>query len=135
MEKPGKNPENHAKQKQTTAGAHMATLTPQLIVRTGLDPQYTAADVAGDQVANDGRIFLHIKNADASAHTVTVASAATAQQGLAAADLVVSIPASGERMIGGFAPRAWNDAQGNINFTYDAVTSVTIATLRYNDNL
>ena len=40
----------------------MPTLTPQVIVLTGITPALVAADVGGDDFLNSGRDFIHIKN-------------------------------------------------------------------------
>lgn len=109
----------------------MATLTVQSIVRTGLEAAYAAADVAGDVAQNDGQVFLHVFNADAGSHTVTVASQATATPGLAQADVAVAVPASEDRMIGPFPAGAFNNSSGQISATYDAVTSVTVAAIKF----
>lgn len=111
----------------------MAILTVQEIVRTGLNPTYSAAEAGGDKVPNaDNMAFVHVKNGDASAHTVTATSTATASPGLAPSDLVVSVPASEERMIGPFPTSSFNNPQNQVDLTYDAVTNVTIAAIRFN---
>lgn len=111
----------------------MAVLAVQDIVRAGLDPVFSAADVGGDQVPNaDNMIFIHVKNGDASAHTVTVTSYAPDTPGRQSKDEVISVPASGERMAGPYPTNPFNNAQSQINVTYDAVTNVTIAAIRFN---
>lgn len=115
----------------------MATLTVQNASLDGLEPTYAAADAAGDEfsgqetgLAVTARVLLHVKNGDASPHTVTVASQVdTPPAGTAAADKVVSIPAGEERIIGRF-PAGLVDADGLVHVTYDAVTSVTVAAIR-----
>lgn len=109
----------------------MATLTVQNIVRAGLEVSYASAAGGGDVAANDGQVFLHIINADAGSHTVTVTSVATATPGLAQADVAVAVGASEERMIGPFPAGAFNNASGQIAITYDDVTSVTIAAVKF----
>lgn len=73
--------------------------------RAGVSP---ATPAPGDTVnqhvlTNDGRVILYVENADAvNEETVTVISAAT-HDGLAVADLVVTLPASESRFIGPFS--------------------------------
>lgn len=108
----------------------MATLTVQSITRTGLNPTYAAASALGYQVANNGRVFLHVKNGSASAHTVTIESqVSTPPPGTSVSDVAVSVPAGAERMIGPFPPNAFNDADKYMQITYSAVTSLTVAAI------
>lgn len=108
----------------------MATLTVQNINRSGLEATYASAGAGGDEFTNNGSTFLHVKNGDGSAHTVTVASQyAPVPAGLAQSNVQVSVPAGEERMIGPFPTRAFNDEDGLTQVTYDAVTSVTIAVI------
>jgi hypothetical protein len=107
----------------------MATLTVQNIVRAGLEPSYDAAAAGGDEFANTGDEFIHVKNGDGSSHTVTIETPATVD-GLAVADRDVAIPAGEERMIGPFPGSTYNDGDGMVQLTYDGVTSVTLAVLK-----
>lgn len=108
----------------------MATLSPQSVVSTGLNPSYAAATGGGDAIPADGRTFLHVKNGDSSSHTVTIASVAVARAGLAVANLAVAVPAGAERMIA-IDPTGYADpTTGLAAITYSAVTSVTVAAVR-----
>lgn len=105
----------------------MATLTVQDLVEDGIDPTYAAADAAGDEFAWEKGVFLHVKNGDASSHTVTVASQwSNLRPGLATDDLAVAVPAGEERLIGPLYRPAYRDSDGNVQVSYDAVTSVTV---------
>lgn len=108
----------------------MATLTAQALAAAGLNPTYAAADVAGDEFAWSNGVFCHVKNDDAGSHTVTVVSQATARPGIAPANIEVAIPAGEARFIGPLNQSLFADADGNVQITYDAVTSVTIAVLK-----
>lgn len=114
----------------------MAALTVQDIVEAGLNASYPAAAGGGDTAANlGGDVLLHVKNADAGAHTVTVTATLASQKVpslgvMAKANVAVAVPAGEDRFIGPFAQGAFNDAGGNILITYDGVTAVTIAALR-----
>ena len=112
----------------------MATLSTENITEAGLNATYNAASAGGDDVANrpDERLFLHVKNGDASSHTVTVAALSNSldlpQYGsVTKADVSVAIPAGEDRFIGPFPPAAFGSS---LTITYDAVTSVTIAAIR-----
>lgn len=108
----------------------MATLTKQTVDRDGLNATYDAAASGGDQWANGGQEVLHVKNGDTAGHTVTVASQVAAPvPGTAKSDVAVTVPAGEERFIGPFPKGNFNDANGNAQITYDAVTSVTLAVL------
>ena len=48
---------------------------------------------------------------------------------LTKANAIIAVAASGEAFIGGFAPAAFNDGNGEIAITYSGVTSLTIAAL------
>ena len=107
----------------------MATLAVQRITRAGLNPAYAAASAGGDKFAPSETTFLHVKNGSASAHNVTVVTPGEVTDGLGIADLVVSVPATGERMIGPFPSRYFSNAadSGLAAVTYAAVTNVTVA--------
>lgn len=114
----------------------MADLTIQDIVEAGLAASYDPAAAGGDAVLNlSGDVFLHVKNGDVSSHTVTVTAQDSSEEvpgfgAMTKANLAVAVPASGERFIGPFPRQAFNDAGGDVQITYDDVTSVTIAALR-----
>lgn len=117
-------------------------LTVQEIVRTGLNPTFTPADATnGHSFDNTGEnVFIHVKNGDASSHTVTVTTP-NSVDGLALADLSVSVPASGERIIGPFPNALYGtidtdptpDIDPAIFVDIDVDTSVTIAAIRLPD--
>ncbi len=112
----------------------MATaLTVQQIARggNGLTPSYASADVAGNTVPNnDGRIFLHFKNANAATRTVTIdIPVLVAGQGVT--DLTATIPINtGDKMVGPFPPAVFNQADDSLSITYSAVADLTVAAIR-----
>lgn len=108
----------------------MAELTVQTITRAsdGLEPTYDTAAAGGDTVQVVSNLFLHVKNGDASPHTVTVATPGTVA-GLAISDLTATIPAAEERMIGPI-DQYFRASDGLASISYDGVTSVTIAAIR-----
>ncbi len=96
------------------------------IVPTGLEPTFTGALSISNtyQFANNGRMFLHIKNAGGSPDTVTIEANAK-RGGLDTADRTVSVTNGQERVIGPFNPAIYNDGDGLLNFTHSFITSVT----------
>lgn len=105
----------------------MATLTVQSVTPSGKTPSYASAAAGGDKFPWSEHAFIHVKNGDASSHTVTVASQySTLPPGQQSKDLTVSVPAGGEKIIGPFYKAAFQDSDGNVNLSYDAVTSVTV---------
>ena len=107
----------------------MATLTAQTIVRAGLEATYAACAGGGDEFVNTGAEFIHIKNGHSGTQTVTIATPNTVD-GLAIADRAVAVTNAEERMIGPFPPGIYNDGNGKVQLTYDAVTALTIAILK-----
>lgn len=116
----------------------MATLTVQTITESGLTATYASASAGGDVVANDGNVFLHVKNASGSPITLTIAKQTSATINdtvygkLTKADATATIAAGAEVLIGGFKPDAFNNSSGQIAISYSSATSVTIAALKRN---
>lgn len=110
----------------------MAELSVQTVDEDGIEPTYSSADSGGDTYVNDSdRRFIHVKNGDTSSHTVTIAAVVSSVERpgygtLSVPDLSVSVPASGEKLIGPI-PKDGYGTKPDIQ--YDAVTSVTIAAL------
>ena len=107
----------------------MATLTVQSAPgRTGLDLTATAvaASVAGDGFANGANTMLALINGDASSHTVTFTIVKKVDGVSVSAGKAVTVAAGHTALIGPFDAGIYNDANGKVNFTYDAVTSVKV---------
>jgi hypothetical protein len=111
----------------------MATLTPQIMLPSGLKPTFVAASAGGDEFPcpADQRTYIEIVNGDASAHTVTLKAqiANSLQAGVgqkAVADISQSLAAS-ERWLFGPIPEAYIRADGKARLEYNSVTSVTLA--------
>ena len=105
-------------------------LTPQQIARTGLAPTFGSADGTNQNAFyNDGRTHLHVKNGGGSSINVTIDTPNTVD-GLAISNLVVAVPAGGERIIGPFPTNIYNQLDGKVYVDWSGVTSVTVACLR-----
>lgn len=114
----------------------MATLTVLQSRRStnGQEVTGVAAAGGGDVFPNTGKEIVIFKNGDASSKTVTFVTPATLD-GLAVTDLAVTVAAGELRAIGPFPPGIYSVgavAGGNLNITYSAVTSCTIAVLAVN---
>lgn len=109
----------------------MAALTTNVMPLTGLqlDAQLIAATAGGDDAPTGAGIFLVVKNADASSHTVTLVTPGTVDGDLAVADRAVTVAAGKTQMIPLTATYR-DPATGRASITYDAVTSVTVAVIR-----
>lgn len=107
----------------------MATFTVQTVTRSGVQPTYNTAAVAGDEFINDGKIWTHIKNG-AVILNITFETTITVD-GLAVADLVVNVPATEEKVIGVFPTGWYNDGANKVQMTYDDESNVTIAVMKY----
>jgi hypothetical protein len=107
----------------------VATLTTQTITATGLSPTYANAAGGGDKVRPGRGVFIHVRNADVSSMTLTLATPGTVD-GLAISDRTVNVAAGGSRMIP--VPALYGDPadSGLAAISYSATTSVTIAALR-----
>lgn len=107
----------------------MANLATQVITLEGVGPTYAAAAGGGDTFTPGDDVFLHVKNGGGAPITVTVVTPNTVGT-LAIADVTVSVPAAGERMIGPMPRQTFSrSADGLGDITYSAVTSVTVAVL------
>lgn len=109
----------------------MAVLTVYTIDNDGVDVEsaYVAA-AASQEFPNDGRTFLHIKNASGSPITCTVTTPST-HVGLALEDPVITVGATtGEQMAGPFPKGLYNASDGNVDITWSATASVTVGVFK-----
>lgn len=112
----------------------MAAITPQVMSLSGVAPTYNAASSGGDTFLNDGRTYAHFKNGAGSAITVTFDAVADVTDNalgeFAPPDLVVTVPAGGEKIVGNFPPARFNGSTGNVSMSYSSATSLTVAVIR-----
>jgi len=109
----------------------MATLSPTTLGMTGDTKAFVAADVAGDQVPNDGKVLLYFRNTNAAARNVTINSVRPCDQGVDHNVAIVVGATTGDEIAGPYDPARFTDpATGMLTWTYDAVTNLTVACLR-----
>jgi hypothetical protein len=113
----------------------MATLTPQTAVFGGLAFTYNNASVA-DVAANNGKMFLVFLNANASARTLTITANDADKPGfgtIATPDTVVTLPGSGtnggRQIVGPFPTDRFNNSSGQISYTLDNATDMSVAAI------
>lgn len=114
----------------------MATLSVQTSVFGGLNYTSASASVA-DVFANDGKTFLLFTNGNASARTLTIAANDADKPGfgtIATPDTVVTIPGSGTNgglcIVGPFPMDRFNNNSGQVSYTIDVVTGLTVAAIK-----
>lgn len=107
----------------------MATINPQVIVLSGLNPTFAAVSAGGDEVVNDGQTFVEIVNSHASnSYTVTFTTPATVD-GVAVENPTVTVPGSSRRRVGPFNPSIFNNASGRVAVSYAGTAPATDLTI------
>lgn len=106
----------------------MAALPTQVVSASGIAPTYTQV-TASDTFSPGDHVFAHIKNGGGAPSAATFATPGTVD-GLAIADLIVTVPAAGERMIGPLPARLFAKADGQADLACSPTTTVTVAFLR-----
>lgn len=106
----------------------MATLAPQAVLVTGLNPTLVAAAGGGDACNPDDLVLLVVKNGSGSSINVTVVTPGLIY-GQAIPDVVVAVPAGATVYID--LPAALADpTTGLVTWTYSLVTSITVGLIR-----
>ena len=111
----------------------MAQLNVTAIVRDGLPISAVAAAAGGDSFSNAarGRTFLYVFNEDGTDTDVTFVLPGTVD-GQAIADRVVTtFAAAGEPYLIGPFGQEYEDANGNIDVTYEKVTNLTVRAIKF----
>lgn len=96
-----------------------------------------AAAAGGDSSANqDGKLLLWVNNGGGGSINVTAVVQQPSQTNasgspLTAASQVFAVANGTSRLIGPFSPEIFNDATGQVQFTYSGVTSVTVLALAF----
>lgn len=112
----------------TKGGRDIATIATQDANTAGLLPTYAAVAGGGDQVPNNGKVLLHVKNASNANINVTIGSQRACDQGSTHNTVVVVTNSASGHMIGPFTDR-YTDANGYVQLAYSSATSVTIAAI------
>jgi hypothetical protein len=105
-------------------------IVPQTLVNSGLLATYESANILGNFYANTGQEIMIIKNGSASPTTVTVDSVALDNFGNASHDVVYTLLAGAEMVIGKLSKRRFNDTNGYVQVSYSAVTTITVAVVK-----
>jgi hypothetical protein len=115
----------------------MAILTPSVTGYSGVNHTFTAASTGGDSFTNDGKTVVLFANTNASSRTLTIAANTITKQGIGAVAIpstTISLPNSttngGVCMAGPFPVDRFNDSNGRVNLSYDAVTGLTVAVVK-----
>lgn len=106
-------------------------LAVQDVSRVGGTATYTAANVDGHSVQNDGRMLLHVKNGAVNV-VVTLVITRTID-GQAPANRTVTVIATEDWFIGPFPSDSYNQGGtvgDKIHIDFDDISNVTIAALR-----
>ena len=108
----------------------ITVLAVQQLSRAGVTPAFTAANVDGHYILNDGKTFFEVKNTNGAGITVTIDTPQTVD-GLAVAQRTVTVAATtGDKMIGPFTTDYNQPGTENLLVTFSAVTDVTCAAFR-----
>jgi hypothetical protein len=110
----------------------MALLAPQASAVTGLNVTMSAASGGGDTIVGGSTTALIVRNGDASSKTVTIVRPGTTY-GTADPDIALVVPAGGLAIFGPIPSEFADptDPAGGVDVTYSAVTSVTVAAVRF----
>jgi hypothetical protein len=104
----------------------MAVLSIQRTSLTGLNPAFAAASGGGDSMPNTGNEVLEVK-CGGTGCTITFTAQKPCNHGVLH-NAVIVVPANETREIGPFIDtNRWNDASGRLQWTYNQVTTVTVA--------
>jgi len=115
----------------------MPELNLNSLTLVGLDPNVIdiAADAGGDTFPNDGTTFLYVDNQSGGDLELTFASmrATAAVPGfgsLLSGNVVVDVTAGTTRLIGPFPVTRFNNGAGQVQVTYEGVTTLFVAAVR-----
>jgi hypothetical protein len=109
----------------------MATLTQRVVGNLGTDPTYVSAAAGGDKTVCGSGSFIIVRNGSGASITVTLVTPNSVDGDLAVADRTITIAAGADRAISLPAALYSNPADSGLAaWTYSAVTTVTVASLR-----
>lgn len=94
------------------------------------DAALTDAVADGHSFVNDGRTVLLLQNTNGSARTVTVQTSVTVD-GLAVADLAITVPATTGRLLTAYFPKQFYDqSDGTVYVDYSATAGLKVAAVK-----
>lgn len=105
-----------------------ATIPTQTMTVTGTAITYAAPAGGLDSVIAGNRTFLHVKNGGGASITVTVVVPGNSDWGQALGDVVATVPAGAERMIGPINRRLIIADEG-VGVIFSTTTNVTCAAI------
>lgn len=109
--------------------AQAATLSLQTLTTAGIAQTLSTASATGDACLNDGTTFLRVRNSSgANAYTLTLVTPQSVN-GVAVADVAVTIATSGDRLIGPFPTATFNDGNSLVSWTYTGTAPATDLTV------
>lgn len=107
----------------------MATLTVQSAKREANALTFAAASAGGDDFSNSGSERVLLKNDSVGDVTVTFVTHITVD-GLAVADLQITVPAGEMHLLGPFPRSTYNNpSTGRVEMTYSSSTDVSVAVI------
>lgn len=110
----------------------MANLSVNNIAAAGTAVALGAASGGGDTFAGTGKEVLVVENGDGSPHTVTLATFKSVN-GLTVPNRAVTVAAGATKYIP-VGKEHVDPADGNVDITYDGVTSVAVGVIRLTDS-
>lgn len=106
----------------------MAILTALVPSATGTTYTTNAASAGGDKVT-PGNCSILVTNGSGASITLTVDVPGNDQFGLARPDIAITIAAGTSKLCGPFPTSIANPADGYVNLSYSATTSVTVGVI------
>jgi hypothetical protein len=108
----------------------MAALTTQTATPEGTTLTMSAASGGGDTFVPGSSTCLLVRNGDASSKTVTVVVPGT-KYGQANPDIPVVVAAGAIAILGPYSSDLVDPTDGQVDVTYSATTSVTVAAVKF----
>ena len=106
-----------------------STLTAVTPARGVNECEMVAATEGGDLFTNTGKELLLINNGGVAENDLTIVTQATVDSE-AVADKVITIPAGEMHLIGPFPKGIYNNADGQVNLTYETFGDFTVSVIK-----
>lgn len=108
-------------------------LATQQLTRTGAAPTYTGSLSTSNTYysKNNGNTFIHMKKSGAGDAVPTLQTPISVDGNAVAEKTLTTVPATtGDIMAGPFPPEVYNDANGDIRYSFDNITGLTVAVIQ-----